>query len=478
MNDLPNHPRRRLTSVASCIVLGWALSGCTLTRVDPPAPASPSAAFKEQGLWVQAGQHADAESAPDAWWQQFNDPVLNELQARLVVGNENLRAALAQVDAARAALGTSRAAQAPSVTATLEGDRSRSVATGSAPSTLKNSVALSGTATWELDLWGRLVHATEAAQARYQASADDLAAVRLSAQATLTQTYLALRAAEAQQALYERTVAVYQRSLELTQARYQAGVAPQTDVLQAQTQLKTAQVQSLDTAAQRTQLEHAIAVLLGQPPSGLSLERTAALPTPPAVPRFVPATLLERRPDIAAAERRVAAAYAQIGVARAGYFPDLTLSATGGYRGSGLSQLLTAPHLFWSVGPALAQKIFDGGATRAACEQAQANADQASATYRQTVLTALQEVEDNLVLADQLSREAALQREALQAAQRNLEITQNQYRVGTVGYLNVVTAQAAALTSERSLLDVQARQLNAVNQLLKNLAGRWERAAE
>ena len=479
MNDLPLLPRRRLTSVASCIVLGWALSGCALTRVDPPAPAAPPAAFKEQGLWVQAGQQTDAETAaPDAWWQQFNDPVLNDLQARLVVGNENLRAALAQVDAARAALGLSRAAQVPTVAATLEGDRSRSVATGSTPSTLKNSVALSGSATWELDLWGRLSHATEAAQARYQASADDLAAVRLSAQATLTQTYLALRAAEAQQALYERTVMVYQRSLELTQARYQAGVAPQTDVLQAQTQLKTAQVQSLDAAAQRAQLEHAIAVLLGQPPSGLALDRTAALPTPPAVPRFVPATLLERRPDIAAAERRVAAAYAQIGVARAGYFPDLTLSATGGYRGSGLSQLLTAPHLFWSFGPALAQKIFDGGATRAASEQAQANADQASATYRQTVLTALQEVEDNLVLADQLSREAALQREALQAAQRNLEITQNQYRVGTVGYLNVVTAQAAALTSERSLLDVQARQINAVNQLLKNLAGRWARVPE
>jgi NodT family efflux transporter outer membrane factor (OMF) lipoprotein len=309
-----------------------------------------------------------------------------------------------------------------------------------------------------------------------QASLDDLAAARLSAQATLTQSYFALRAAELQQAVITRSVVAYQRSLDLTQARYQAGVVGQTDVLQAQTQLESAQVQALEASNQRAQLEHAIAVLLGQPPAALSLARAAAetaLPTPPAVPELLPSTLLQRRPDIAAAERRVAAAYAQIGVADAAFFPSLTLSANPGLRGASLSQLASAPTLFWSVGAALAQKLYDGGALRAASEQARANADQASATYRQTVLTALQEVEDNLLLAHQLQAETALQAEALQHAQRNLEITQEQYRVGTVSYLNVVTAQATALSSERTLLDLRTRQLNAVNQLLKNVAGRW-----
>lgn len=425
-------------------------------------------------MWQPAAQQsAQATEVPDAWWQLFNDPVLNDLQARLVVGNENLKAAVAQVASARAALGKADAARLPALSADLNGGRSQAAQTGAVKPSPANSVALSATASWELDLWGRLAHATEGAQARYQASADDLAAARLSAQATLTQTYLALRAAEVQQALYERNIVVYRRTLELTQARYQSGVVAQTDVLQAQTQLKSAQVQSLDAAAQRSQLEHAIAVLLGQPPSALNLARTTALPEAPAVPTLLPATLLERRPDIAAAERRVAAAYADIGVANAAYYPSLTLSATGGYRNTGLDQLLSAPNLFWSIGPALTQTLFDGGALRAANAQARAAADQASAAYRQTVLTALQEVEDNLVLASQLRDEAALQLEALQYAQRNVEITLEQYRVGTVSYLNVVVAQAAALNSERNLLDVRTRQLNAVNQLLKNIAGRW-----
>jgi NodT family efflux transporter outer membrane factor (OMF) lipoprotein len=475
----------RLLAASAAIVLTAHLNGCALTRVEPPAPASAPAQFKEQGaepgLWrpASAAQQTAADAAPDAWWRLYGDPVLDDLQARLVIGNENLKAAVAQVAGARATLAGSRASQLPTLSASLEGSRAQSVQTSTSSTDrttarITNGVAVSAAAAWELDLWGRLGHATEAAQARYQASADDLAAARLSAQATLAQTYFALRAAEAQQALYERTIAIYQRSLDITQARHQTGVAPQTDVLQAQTQLKSAQAQSLDLAAQRAQYEHAIAVLLGQPPSALTLTAAAALPAPPAVPALLPATLLERRPDIAAAERRVAAAYADIGVANAAFFPALTLSASGGYRGTGLDQLLTAPHLFWSIGPALTQTLFDGGARRAASDQARASADQASATYRQTVLTALQEVEDNLALARQLDGEVALQREALQAAQRNLDITQEQYRVGTVGYLNVVTAQATALSSERTLLDAQARQLNAVNQLLKNLAGRWE----
>jgi len=246
-------------------------------------------------------------------------------------------------------------------------------------------------------------------------------------------------------------------------------------VLQAQTQLKTAQAQANDTAAQRAQLEHAIAVLVGQPPALVTIATTALVPTPPALPELLPSTLLERRPDIIAAQRRVAAAYADIGVADAAFFPSLTLSASTGYRASTLANLTSAPALFWSIGPALTEAIFDGGQRRLASDQARAAAQQATAQYRQTVLTALQEVEDNLVLAQRLDAEATLEQDALTAAQRNLEITLDQYRAGTVSYLNVVIAQTSALTSERTLLDVRNRQLAAASLLLKNLAGRWTR---
>ncbi|MET0517982.1 MAG: efflux transporter outer membrane subunit [Burkholderiaceae bacterium] len=459
-----------------------ALSACAVTRVDPPAPASAPAQFKEDGLWRHArAQAAGTVEVPDAWWTLFQDPVLDELQQRLVIGNENLKAAVAQVNSARAALVASRSAMFPTLGVALSGTRSASPDsnngnTGSGGRNPGNSVQLGATASWELDLWGRLAMASQGANASLQASVNDLAAARLSAQALLAQTYFSLRAAEAQQSLYERSVKAYERSLQLTQARYDGGVAARTDVLQAQTQLRSAQAQLLEAVASRAQLEHAIAVLLGLPPSSLDLARNDALPQPPAVPTLLPGTLLERRPDIAAAQQRVHSAYAQIGIADAAYFPSLTLSASGGYRGSALGQLIEAPNLFWSVGPSLAASIFDGGQRKLASAQARASAEQASSNYRQLVLTALQEVEDNLVLADALQDEARLQSEALAAAQRNLEITLDQYRAGTVSYLNVVTAQTAALSSESSLLSVRNRQLAAVNQLLKNIAGRWEKA--
>ena len=458
--------------IASTVLLAALLSGCAVTRVEPPAAVTAPSQFKETGLWQRATPTA---AVPDEWWRLFNDPVLDELQVKLVIGNENLKAAVAQVASARAQLEASRSALWPTLSVGASASRASNASSDTSFSTgPRNTVSLSANASWEVDLWGRLSQATTAAQASLQASADDLAAARLSAQATLAQSYFSLRAAEAQQALLERTVQAEQRSLELTQARYQSGVAAQSDVLQAQTLLKSTQASLTDTVAQRAQLEHAIAVLLGQPPSALSLERSAALPAPPVVPELLPAALLQRRPDIAAAQRRVAAAYAQIGVADAAFFPSLTLSASAGYRGSSLANLLSAPNLFWSVGPALAQAILDGGQRRLASAQARASADQATATYRQTVLTALQEVEDNLVLADQLQQQAALQQEALQSAQRLLEITLEQYRAGTVSYLNVVSAQTSALSSERSLLDVRNRQLAALNQLLKNIAGRWD----
>lgn len=478
-------PSRPQASILAAITITAMLAGCAgTTRVTAPEPAPAPTSFKEHGLWHQAGDTPQA-SVPDAWWQLFNDPVLNGLQDQLVAGNQNLRAMLAQAMQARAALDGSQAARLPTLGAQASATRAGNTSAdnsgggsgnGGDPRGARATVSLSGTAAWELDLWGRLSHAAEGADARYQASLQDLAAARLSAQATLAQTYFALRTAEAQQALIERSIAIYQRSLELTQARHQSGVAPQTDVLQAQTQLRTAQAQGIEAGAQRAQLEHAIAVLLGQAPSALSLASTAGLPDAPTVPPLLPSTLLERRPDIVASAERVRAAHAQVGVARAAYFPTITLGATAGYRNNALEGLLSAPHRFWSLGPALAMALFDGGARRAATEQARASADQAVAAYRQTVLTALQEVEDNLVLADRLRQESSLQREALGFALRNLEITQDQYRVGTVSYLNVVTAQTTALASERTLLDVRARQLTAASQLLKNIAGRWPTA--
>jgi NodT family efflux transporter outer membrane factor (OMF) lipoprotein len=457
-------PYRRAAAALAALAL---LAGCASPPPPPAAPPEMPPRFKEGALWQRAGAALAAE-VPGSWWQLFDDPVLDGLQARLTIGNENLKFAVAQVAVARAALGGSRAAQEPTLSAGLSSTRS-----GSSGGGVQSSHRLDASTGWELDLWGRLAAATEASAARLQAGEDDLAAARLSAQATLTQGYLALRTAEAQRALVERSIVAYERSLALTRARYQAGVAPATDVLQAETQLKTSQVLSLEAASQRALAEHAIAVLLGQAPAELALAATARLPEPPRVPELLPATLLQRRPDIAAAERRVAAAQAQIGEAEAAFFPALTLTASAGVRESTLQQLLQAPTRLWSFGPALAQSLFDGGARRAASEQARAYADQAAAQYRQTVLGALQEVEDNLLLADQLQTQARLQRDAWTAAQRALDITQEQYRVGTVSYLNVVTAQAAALGSERSLLELQGRQLDAVNQLLKNIAGRW-----
>lgn len=483
MNTPAIQARRKASTQATliaCLVGTALMAGCAgTTRVAAPPRLEAPTQFKGDAPWRQAAENTEI-TVPDAWWQVFKDPTLDALQAQLVLGNQNLRAALAQTQLARAALGSAQAARWPTVSAQAAATRAdggggtSNEGRGGARSTL----SVGGTAAWEIDLWGRLSHSAEGADARLQASLQDLAAARLSAQATLTQTYFALRAAEAQQAVIERSIVVYQRSLELTQARYQSGVAPQTDVLQAQTQLRSAQAQHIEAGVQRTQYENAIAVLLGQPPSAVQISTTSVLVDAPGLPVLLPSTLLQRRPDIAAATQRVRAAHAEIGVTRAAFFPNITLDATAGYRSGAIDSLLSAPNRFWSIGPALALALFDGGARRSATQQAQARADEATANYRQTVLTALQEVEDNLALADRLRQESVLQGEALGFAQRNLAITQDQYRVGTVSYLNVVTAQTTALASERTLLDVRARQLNATSQLLKNIAGRWDPAQD
>jgi NodT family efflux transporter outer membrane factor (OMF) lipoprotein len=327
---------------------------------------------------------------------------------------------------------------------------------------------------WELDVWGRIRRTVESERASAIASESDLANALLSAQAMLVQSYVQLRATDTDLDLYERSLTAYARALQITQNRYDAGVAQRTDVTQAQSQLESARAQALDLAVTRATLEHAIAVLVGRPPSEVSVARTNTLPDVPETPVTVPASLLERRPDIAGAERRTAAANAQIGVARAAYFPDLTLTGTGGYESQSFSNLFSVPHRFWSLGPQLAQTVFDAGAIHSKVKQNMAAYDLNVATYRETVLTAFQDVEDNLATLKLLAQEAVAEAAAAAADEQTLVITQNQYEAGTVDYLNVVIAQQAALTAERAVRDLANRRLTASVGLLKALGGGWQ----
>lgn len=451
------------------LLLALLLAGCAVTAPNPPAEPAPPAAFKGPADWQRI---APDVAVPEAWWTLFKDPVLDGLQADLVVGNQNLAAALAQVASARAVLKASSSALWPTLSLGGGTTRSASVADDGGQRRVATSNSLTANAAWELDLWGRLSTGIKAAGASYQASQADLAALRLSAQATLTQSYFALRTAEAQQALLQRTVTANERALELTQARYASGVAAQTDVLQARTQLRSVQSQLADMRAQRAQLEHAIVAQLGKLPGQFQLAPSASLPELPPVPDLVPSTLLAQRPDIAAARARQVAAYAQIGIADAAFFPSIDLSASAGYRGASWSNLVSAPNLLWSIGAAVAAPLFDGGQRRLASDQARASADAATANYRQAVLTAFQEVEDNLVELAEAGASLALQRDAFEAAERNLDIVLAQYRAGTVSYLNVSAAQGSLLSAEGNVLSYRNRQLAAANVLLKNLGGR------
>jgi NodT family efflux transporter outer membrane factor (OMF) lipoprotein len=313
----------------------------------------------------------------------------------------------------------------------------------------------------------------ESDEASAQASAADLGAARLSAQAELAQNYFQLRALDSQQQLFADTVAALERSLQLTENRYKVGVAARVEVVQATAQLKTTQAQALDLGVQRAQLEHAIALLIGKAPSEFTLPPEPLKLAAPAVPVGVPSALLERRPDIAAAERRIAAANAQIGVAQSAYFPSLTLTGSVGYQSASFAQWLTAPSRFWAIGPALAATLFDAGLRRSQSDQAIAAFDASVAAYRQTVLASLQEVEDNLAALRILEQEAQIQDEAVQAARQSVELTLNQYKAGTVNYLNVITVQATALSNERAAVDILNRRLAASVLLIRALGGGW-----
>jgi len=405
--------------------------------------------------------------APE-WWTVFNDPVLNELQTQLLQGHLNLQLLATKVRQAQASVALAQSSLWPSLNVNA-GVAQAQEKGGTAATALSVAAPLS----WEWDVWGRMSAQTAAAQANLQATQDDLALARLSAQASLVQTYVALRTAERQSKVLTQAEAAYNKALSLTRIRYEAGVVSAADVAQAELQLNTTLAQRIDVDSTRLQLRNALAGLLGTNSAELNLPISEVWLNLPPLPAILPATVVQQRPDIRAATQRVLAAQAQLGVAQTAFFPTFSFSANLGYRSSDLANIFSASSLLWSLGPSMAVNLIDGGQRKAAQADARAALDGAGISYRQTVLQALQEVEDNLVAAQQLQQQAQAQSNALQAAQRNLDIAQAQYSAGTVSYLNVVTAQASALTAERSLLDIQSRQVLASTQLMKNLAAPW-----
>jgi NodT family efflux transporter outer membrane factor (OMF) lipoprotein len=467
MNFVPYRPLLRFS--AATVLL--ALSACSQVPPLPEAQVPAIERFRQAPVDRDARPLAPAsEHARDTWpwWTVLGDPVLNDLQNRLLQANPSLQVLAAQSRQAQAALSAAQASLWPSLNLNAGVTRSAN----QLASAQGTSYSVSAPLTWEVDLWGRLDAQSQAAMANLEAVRDDWAAGRRAAQSTLVQTYLAMRTAERQLDALTRAEQAQQRSYELTRARQAAGVAAATDVVQAESLWQGTRAQRIEVDTQRAQLEHAIAVLLGLPPSELRLpalddRQIGSWPAqPPELPANIPANLLEQRPDLQAAKRRFEAANAQIGVTEAAFFPTVNFSLAAGYRAREINNWISAGNQFWSVGPNLALNLIDFGQRRAARAQAVAARDVALANYRLSVLTAYQEVEDNLVATVQLQHQEQAQQQAWQAARRNLELTQAQYLAGTVSYLNVVLAQTSALSAERAWLDVQSRRWIALNKLM------------
>lgn len=454
------------------------LTGCAIGPDYQRPEVETPAHFRQSEGWKPAAPSDALERG--AWWELYGDPQLNALVSQLNVSNQNLAVAEAQYRQARALVRGARAAFFPILSAGVGVSRASS---GSRSTQLSDTQLRAGPGevfdanlglSWELDVWGRLRRGLEASRASAEASQADLAAAQLSLQAELVQNYLQLRVLDEQKRLLDATVDAYQRSLRLTENQYRAGIVPKSDVTQALTQLRSTQAQAVDLEWQRAQLEHAMAVLTGAPPAGFAIAPSEQIPPLPVIPPALPSQLLERRPDIASAERSVIAANAQIGVAKTAWFPDLSLSASGGYRSSSFADWISLPNRYWSLGPALAAQIFDGGARRAELERSEAAWEQTVAQYRQTVLDAFREVEDALVQLRVLETEQALQQQAMEAARESLRLIENQYRAGTVDFNSVVNVQASALNNERNNLTLLGSRLSASVRLIAALGGGWE----
>lgn len=472
----PSIMRKRPFLLKFSVLVGvLALAGCAVGPAYQPPTVDAPVAWKESPTapgWVPFAAPADTLVRSD-WWTLFGDDTLNQLADQVQVSNQNIAAAVATTAQARALVNERNAALFPSLSLGAGAQRVGGEGRGGSSTSLNAALG----ASWEPDLWGRLGQLGGSAQASAQASAADLAAAHLSALGTLASSYVQLRAADAEGLLLQSTVQGFERSLQIARNRYAAGIAANTDVLQAQTQLANTRADLAGVLADRAKLEHAIAVLTGNTPAAFTLpplSGAAWVPTVPMVPVGVPSTLLQRRPDIVAAERDVAVANAQIGIQRSAYFPSVTLSASLGSSGSVVSDLLRSSNSLWSLGLSLAQVVFDAGAIAARVEGAQAGVEAAVARYRQTVLAAFQAVEDQLTQARTLVAQEALRREASAAADQAEQQMLNRYRAGQVGYTEVVTAQASALNARRALLQLQvSRQVAAVG-LVQALGGGWQ----
>jgi NodT family efflux transporter outer membrane factor (OMF) lipoprotein len=468
--------RRRGSGRLAAVALLATLTGCSVgPDYQRPTVVEP-AEYKEIGDWRPAAP-ADHQLG-GTWWQMYDDPILADLLEQVALANQNLAVAEANFRQARAMVMQARAGWYPQLTVGLSASRAAQSGSlfnnlGGSGSTV-NDFAMPFNLAWEIDVWGRVRRGVEGAVAGAQSSAADVAAARLSLQSETAINYFQLRSLDAQAQLFEQTIDAYERSLALTRNRYAGGIASRADVVQAEAQLERTRTDAIDLRVQRAQLEHAIAVLVGAAASDFSLAPAPMPAAPPVIPVGIPSQLLERRPDVASAERLAAAANAQIGVATAAYFPTVTLSASSGFESSDFSEWFTWPSRFWSVGPTVTQTIFDGGLRASATDEARAGFDASVATYRQTVLTAFQEVEDNLAALRLLAHAADAQEKAVVAAQDSVTLTTNQYKEGVVSYLNVVTVQALALNDQRTAIDLLARRLAASAQLVTALGGGWD----
>jgi NodT family efflux transporter outer membrane factor (OMF) lipoprotein len=473
----PRTSRERLyLHIYVCAALAAVLTaGCMVgpnyVRPSAPVPAN----YKENANFALA--QPSAAMAKGKWWEIYNDPQLNSLEEQISVSNLTLAAAQARFEQARAAVRISRSGLYPTASGSLSVPRSRvsqnrPLASSSSADTYYD-FTIPVDASYEADVWGRVRRSVEASRSEAQASAADLATVGLSVHAELALDYFALRGLDAQEQLLDSTVISYQKALELTQARYRGGLASAVDVAQARTQLETTRAEAVDVRVQRAEFEHAIAVLTGKPPAEFNLAPFPLTTPPPSIPVGLPSELLERRPDIAAAERRVEEANANMGVARAAYFPAVALSVGGGFESTSIATLLQGPSGFWSLAGQAAEVLFDGGLRRGVSEQAKSAYDEVVDDYRQTILSAFEEVEDNLAALGILQEEAQIQRDAVEAAQRSLSLSETRYRGGVTNYLEVTTAQSAALANEVAAVNLLSRRLSASVLLVKAIGGGW-----
>ena len=451
-------------------------AGCTVGPNYHRPSAEVPAAYKEVGDWKPA--QPNDQRLDGNWWEIFQDPQLNALEAQINVSNQNLKAAEAQYTQSRAALRYQRADLFPTVTTSPSVTRNKLSANRQPRSSQFNGISYTDLQvpfelSYQIDLWGRVRRTVESYRDQAQASAADLAAVNLSMHSQLALFYFQARMLDAEEQLLDSTVTQYEQALELIKNRFAGGIASDLEVQQAQTQLETTRAQAIDVRVARAQFEHAVAVLIGKPPASFSLAPLPLTAPPPPIPVGLPSELLERRPDIAAAERLMASANAQIGVAKAAYYPNITLGAAGGFESGSITTLLSGPSILWSAGPSALFTVFDVGRRRAASDQAVAAYNQAVANYRQTVLTGFQQVEDNVAALRILEHEAQVQNSAVTAAQKYLELANTRYEGGVTSYLEVTTAETAALSDELTAVNILGRRMVDAVTLVQALGGGW-----